>query len=86
MFEQDPRTKQTMLNTALKGGLPLRTPMPAGAAPHQGAVATVFNRSKKGAQTSLARASKTVHARHAFMLLMMLPHCSMSTADCNVKW
>ena len=50
VFEQDPRTKQVMLNTAMKGGLPLTTPMPGAglAAGGQAAVATVFNR-KKGA-------------------------------------
>ena len=51
MFEQDPTTKQVVLNTAMKGGLPLTTPMP-GAIGGQAAVATVFNR-KKGAHTTL---------------------------------
>lgn len=52
MFEQDPRTRQVVLNTAVKGGLPLATPLPGAAlaAGGQAAVATVFNR-KKGART-----------------------------------
>jgi hypothetical protein len=75
VFEQDPRTKQSVLATALKGGLPLATPLP-GAAAAAGAVATVFNRNKKGAsQSAFCYAPVCVSADGAQHLLQTQKYC-----------
>jgi hypothetical protein len=47
VFEQDPQTRQAILNTVAKGGTSLTTPMPAALAnPNNNMVATVINRKK----------------------------------------
>ena len=45
MVEEDPQTKQAVLNTIAKGGRSLRTPMPsAAAAANTTTIATVLNK------------------------------------------
>lgn len=46
MVEEDPLTKQTVLNTVAKGGRNMMTPMPGGLAKQSNMVATVLNRKK----------------------------------------
>lgn len=44
VMEEDPDTKQAVLNTVAKGGRVLRTPMPTAAAAGTTTIATVLNR------------------------------------------
>lgn len=60
VFEQDPLTKQTVLNTVAKGGTSLMTPMPGALKNSNNMVATVLNR-KKG---ELVLPCMTVCAAH----------------------
>ncbi|KAK9918326.1 hypothetical protein WJX75_003218 [Coccomyxa subellipsoidea] len=53
VFEQDPLTKQTVLNTVAKGGTSLMTPMPGALKNSNNMVATVLNR-KKGSRKGVA--------------------------------
>ncbi len=53
-FEHNPSTKQAVLNTVLRGGTSLRTPMPGAFGGVSGAVATVIRRDKPGATATLA--------------------------------
>ncbi len=46
IFEQDPLTKQTVLNTVAKGGRSLMTPMPGSLQNTKSMVATILNRKK----------------------------------------
>jgi hypothetical protein len=52
VVEEDPHTKQAVLNTAAKGGRALRTPMPSAAAAGN-TIATVINK-KAGGCSSLS--------------------------------
>ena len=55
-MEEDPQTKQAVLNTVAKGGRSLRTPMPAaGAAASTSTIATVL--SKKAGEAPVPRRS-----------------------------
>ena len=47
MVEEDPHTKQAVLNTVAKGGRVLRTPMPSAAAAGN-TIATVINKKAGG--------------------------------------
>ncbi|CAL8471501.1 g11043 [Coccomyxa elongata] len=53
VFEQDPLTKQTVLNTVAKGGTSLMTPMPGALQNTKNMVATILNR-KKGSRKGVA--------------------------------
>jgi hypothetical protein len=54
-FEHNPGTKQAVLNTVMRGGGSMRTPMPGAFGGVGGAVATVIRRDKPGAITTVTQ-------------------------------